>query len=243
MFHSAISEMKPAFLEQMPSAPISILPKGFDYYAGGHVHVIDQQNFENHKNVTFPGPIFPCSFSELEKLGHGGFYIVEGSLSSNWVSRYVSLDVHPVKNLKFDCTGKTPSQVEEEIIGKLEHEELRGAIVTLRLKGVLQGGKAADVQYRDIIKTCYVKGAKSVLRNTYDLRSSELDAVKVDISSVEDVEGKLIDENVGQSIFSAEEEKKLITNLMNSLAAEKEEGETNTAFEKRLHDEVDILFN
>ncbi|MFQ5621620.1 MAG: exonuclease SbcCD subunit D [Candidatus Nanoarchaeia archaeon] len=254
MFHSAIAEMKPKFLEQMPAAPLSILPKGFEYYAGGHVHVIDQQDFPAHKNVTFPGPIFPCSFSELEKLGHGGFYIVEthnskavgaqeGSLPNYWKSRYVDLDVHPAKNYKFDCNHKTPSQIEEEVIGKLEHEDLQGAIVTLRFKGTLQGGKVADIQYRDIIRTCYKRGAKSVLRNTYDLRSADLDAVKVDVSSVEDVEAKLIEENAGQSMFEAEEEKKLVRGLMESLAAEKEEGETNTEFEKRVQEDVDVLFN
>ncbi len=34
MFHTALSEFKPKNLEQMESAPLSFLPKNFNYYAG-----------------------------------------------------------------------------------------------------------------------------------------------------------------------------------------------------------------
>jgi len=38
-FHGAITEMKPKELAEMAETmPASLLPKGFDYYAGGHVH-------------------------------------------------------------------------------------------------------------------------------------------------------------------------------------------------------------
>ncbi len=37
-FHSGITEFKPAYLSEMETIPISSLPGGFDYYAGGHIH-------------------------------------------------------------------------------------------------------------------------------------------------------------------------------------------------------------
>lgn len=238
LFHSAIEELKPAHLEQMPAAPLSILPKGFDYYAGGHVHVIEEMSFDNHKNVVFPGPMFPCSFSELEHLPSGGFYIVE-----DWKTRYVPVELYPIKNYKFDCEHKTPAQVEEMLMEILKDEDMSRTIVTLRLKGQIQGGKVSDIRYQDVIRTCYRKGAKSVLRNTYKLTSAEMEAVKVDMGSVEDVEEKLIKENIGQQqVFSPEVEEKMIKNLMHALSVEKEEGETVAIFEKRLQEEVDVLF-
>ena len=42
MFHTALTELKPKKLEMMESAPISLLPKNFDYYAGGHVHIVEK---------------------------------------------------------------------------------------------------------------------------------------------------------------------------------------------------------
>ncbi len=62
MFHSAISELKPKELEKMDSSPISFLPKGFDYYAGGHVHIVKDISLEGYKNVVYPGPLFPNNF-------------------------------------------------------------------------------------------------------------------------------------------------------------------------------------
>ena len=64
-------------MENIISQPLSLLPKGFDYYAGGHVHIVDDKQVEGYGRIVYPGPLFPNSFAELEKLERGGFYIVE----------------------------------------------------------------------------------------------------------------------------------------------------------------------
>jgi len=79
LFHTAISELQPEYLSQMDSNPISLLPKFCNYYAGGHVHIVRHKHLEGYRNVVLPGPLFPNSFSELEKLDCGGFYIVQTS--------------------------------------------------------------------------------------------------------------------------------------------------------------------
>lgn len=48
MFHTALTEFKPEEMEKMESTPVSALPKGFNYYAGGHVHHI----FTKKKKTT-----------------------------------------------------------------------------------------------------------------------------------------------------------------------------------------------
>ena len=77
IFHSALTEFKPEDLKNMESHPLSLLPKNFNYYAGGHPHYIFQKQEDNYGLITYPGPLFPNSFAELEKLERGGFYIVE----------------------------------------------------------------------------------------------------------------------------------------------------------------------
>ena len=77
MFHTSIDELKPEHLKEMASSPASFLPKNFDYYAGGHVHIVKKRSIENYKNLVYPGPVFPANFSEMEKLGVGGFYVYD----------------------------------------------------------------------------------------------------------------------------------------------------------------------
>jgi len=82
IFHSALTEFKPEDLKDMESHPLSLLPKNFNYYAAGHVHYIFEKNEPDYGLISYPGPLFPNNFAELEKLGRGGFYIAETVESS-----------------------------------------------------------------------------------------------------------------------------------------------------------------
>ena len=79
LFHSLITEFKPVDFEMVDSEPLMSLPKNFHYYAGGHPHMVFQRDMrkEGYGLMTYPGPLFPNNFKELEKLKHGGFYIVD----------------------------------------------------------------------------------------------------------------------------------------------------------------------
>ena len=70
-FHSAISELKPEFLAQMESIPVSLLPKGFDYYASGHVHQRTESGFAGYARVVFPGALFGGYSRDLEDSAKG----------------------------------------------------------------------------------------------------------------------------------------------------------------------------
>jgi len=77
LFHSALTEFKPESLKDIESHPLSLLPKNFNYYAGGHVHYIFKKQEENYGLISYPGPLFPNNFKELEDLGNGGIYFVD----------------------------------------------------------------------------------------------------------------------------------------------------------------------
>ena len=51
-FHTALDELKPAAVAQMESMPLSYLPKGFDYYAGGHLHTRVEAQVAGYGAVT-----------------------------------------------------------------------------------------------------------------------------------------------------------------------------------------------
>lgn len=235
MFHTAISELKSDEMSRMESAPLSLLPKGFDYYAGGHVHERQVSEFEGYKKVVYPGPLFPNSFKELENKEIGGFYVYDdGDLE------FVRVNPYDVENHQLDCSQKTAEEVEAQLyeIARKEHD---GMIVTLRITGVMSNGRLSDIDFKGIMDTFYEKGAALVLKNTIALKSGEFEEVKVNENSVEEIEETLIDEHKGK-IGNMKDEKGLTVALMNVLNSEKAEGETSPDFSERLIDDArDIL--
>ena len=131
----------------MDSHPLSLLPKGFNYYAGGHVHYIFEKNEPEYGLITFPGALFPNNFAELEKYGHGGFYIVEGD-KLEWIP--IKLFDH-VK-IELDCEHLTPADVERKLKEEFEEKELKNAILWILMneRQVVEGsgvvGPAAILQ-------------------------------------------------------------------------------------------------
>jgi DNA repair exonuclease SbcCD nuclease subunit len=236
MLHSGIDELKTEDTEYVISQPISLLPKNFNYYAAGHVHIVKDTKIENYGTIVYPGPLFPNSFSELEKLGTGGFYIVE-----NDIARYHPIQVYNVYPLIIDCDGITPEQVYDEIINRIEDKEFNNTIVLIRLQGSLASGKPHDIDFKEIFQKLYDKSAYFVMKNTNALTTKEFEEIKIDTKSVEDAESAIIKEHLGQvklKDLDTNKEEALIKNLIQTLATEKQEGETNPDFEKRVKDEV-----
>ena len=79
------------------------------------------------------------------------------------------------------------------------------------------------------------------MKNTNQLTTKEFEEIKIDTKSAEDAEEAIIKEHLGQiklKDMNLEKEEALIKQLIQTLSAEKQEGETNPDFEKRIKDEV-----
>ena len=242
MFHTALSEFKPKELEQMDAAPLSLLPKCFDYYAGGHVHYIFDKNEEGYGRIVYPGPLFPCNFKEIEDLGHGGLYFIDTE-KDEWLE-YFPLELYASFKIKLDCAGMNPNQVEDELLSLVNGKDLSNHIVTMRLVGRLSSGKPSDIDFNMIHSTLDSAGAYFVMRNTTKLTGEDFEEVKVEQGSVDEVEGKLIREQVGQvsvENLTPEDERIMTEGMMGALSQEKREGETKTDYEKRLKEEIDRI--
>ncbi len=241
MFHTAIEEFKPKGMEQMDAVPLAMFPKGFGYYAGGHIHRVfeRQMNGKGYGLITMPGPLFPNSFDELELLGNGGFYMVEASGNGELKAAHHPIVVHSVFTVSVDAEKKSPEEVSSELTEAIEKKEFYNTIVLVRIAGQLRSGKASDVDFRSFFEAAYGKGAVYIAKNTAKLAGKDFEEIKVDYQSVEDIEQKLISEHAGQSkAFPVEKEKELAHQLLHALAKEKEEGETNADFERRVKDDV-----
>lgn len=239
LFHTSITELKPGSKAVMDSTDVSYLPKGFDYYAGGHVHIIHQYSFKDHKNVVYPGPIFPANFEELEELSNGGFYIYD-----NGKIEREEIIVKNVFKISVDCEHKSPEEVNSLIYSKLSGKELINTIVLIRVAGKLKTGKVSDINFKEIFDKCYSQGAFFVMRNTVKVVSSEYEEINIGQKTPEDVEEVMIKEHLGQikvTGFDSDKESKITTDLMSILCSEKHEGEKVYDYEERIKKEVDKL--
>lgn len=243
MLHTALTELKPKSLEKMDSSPLSFLPKGFNYYAAGHVHEIIDKEMPGFGRISYPGPLFPNTFAELEKLGNGGFYFVESD-GKNINIEWQPIQVYNTFSITIDCDHKTAKEAEELVYKEIRNKEFNNTIVTIRLTGVLESGKISDINFKDIFALCYSKSAYYVMKSTTMLKSKEFEDIKISQGSAEEVEQRLIEENLGKITslnLEREKEKSLIISLMQSLNTEKSEGETVPNFEERLKQDIEKL--
>lgn len=240
LFHTAITELKTPDLEKMESAPLSLLPRGFDYYAGGHVHIIRKETVSGYKNVIYPGPTFPNSFSELEKLNCGGMYIYDSC-----ETEYVPIKLANVVMIDVECNYKTPAQVTMNLTEKLGGETVDGAIVLLRLHGILESGKISEINLKKIVELLEEKGAYFVMRNTSKLSTKDFQEIKVKADSTEDAEKLVVAEHIGQAKsleLDENSEKELVEKLMTVLDVDKKDGEKSADFESRIVDDMKNVF-
>ncbi|MAG47242.1 hypothetical protein CL617_01435 [archaeon] len=232
IFHCSIEEYKPKDLEKVDSINVTLFPKNFDYYAGGHVHYILKEKYDRGY-LCYPGPLFPNSFKELEELKEGGFNLIE--VQDNKVANIERIIVSEkeVKTYYFDANKKTPLQVEQEILNTVS--DFKDKIVMLRIEGTLESGKPNDINFKEIFES--FKDSYAILKNTTKLVSKEFENIDVE-ENIEVAESKIINEHLEKiEVKDLETYKPLINNLLLSLNKEKEEGEKVLDFENRLIEE------
>jgi len=239
MFHTAIDELKPEELERMDSMPATEMPRGFDYYAGGHVHIVKQKDLEEHKNVVYPGPIFPVNFSELWKLERGGFYIYDDSKLE-----FQPINIKNVLKININAEGKTPEQIDHELEASIQGKEFNNTIVMLRVGGKLKSGKPSDVNFKNFFKELYNKSAYFVMRNTSKLSSHEFEETSIGSGTAEQLEEELIKQHLGKAPDSLlQKEEEIIKNLIKLMSEEQKEGEKKYEYDARMKKETDEVLS
>jgi len=141
-FHSGLDEFKPDYLSQMETVPISFFPRGFDYYAGGHIHDRSENNLPGYEKVVFPGPLFTGYARDLERTAKGekrGFYIV------GFDDKIASVEFVEIKLVNgvyfgYDVTGQNSIQARKDLKDKISQLDVKGKMVVLKIRGELSGG-------------------------------------------------------------------------------------------------------
>ncbi|MEK6950501.1 MAG: DNA repair exonuclease [Nanoarchaeota archaeon] len=255
LFHTSLTELKPKHLENVESYPASFLPKRFNYYAGGHLHHRTLVELPDYGPLTYPGALFPNNFLEVEKYSHGGYFIITAIAAARTPADGAvsgasqTMDWRPVvpihhHHFTLDCSHKTPEQATAELEQQLAAVKVTGSLVTLRLSGMLEQGKVADLPLRRIMEHLLSLGAYSVLRNTAQLQSPQFEEVKIASTNQETIEEELIREHQQQNaLFPAERERQLTKTLLTTLNTTRKEGETMPDFQARVEQEIGKLLS
>ncbi|MHA1711943.1 MAG: metallophosphoesterase family protein [Candidatus Freyarchaeota archaeon] len=138
VFHMAldISGVKPSRMEA--EANLQMLPEGFNYYAGGHVHTPHKLSM-NGSLIVYSGCIETISYedADVEK----GFYYIEVDGDGTPTLHRIELETpRPFIILDRDYTGLTPTQITEIAVGLVKEADKEGAVIVPILRGVLPAG-------------------------------------------------------------------------------------------------------
>jgi len=240
-FHSGLTELKPKFLSQIESIPISYLPKDFNYYAGGHVHNRSMNKLPGYDSVVFPGPLGVGFGRDLEFAAKGeqrGFYIV------SFDEKIESVDFVEIKTFEgiyfeHDVSFKNALQAQRELKEKLGDIDVNDKIVVLRVRGELSGGKTSDINFSNIKRDLIDRGANHVHLNRFGLTSKEFKAIKVMDEDISNIEIRLLKENLGKvriqnDSLKGDKGAKNAIELLRILRQEQKLTESKKDYEKRV---------
>ncbi|MCL5786044.1 MAG: DNA repair exonuclease [Candidatus Thermoplasmatota archaeon] len=245
VFHSAISEFKPPDLADMESIEISYFPRGFSYYAGGHVHRRGEYDFPGYDKIVFPGSLYlgwqSEDISRIFKGERRGFYVVDFDSEVRNV-RFVPLPEFAGIQIEVNLQGFNSAEASRELQDRILQARFSQKAVLVRVYGTLSGGKTSDINFGEIRKICLQKGATHFMLDRFGLRTEEMVRFTAAGNTVQEIEQNVLRENLGNfktnlEDISGERGIKLATALLQIFRAEKLEDEKENSYSLRIVEE------
>jgi DNA repair protein SbcD/Mre11 len=257
LFHTPISELTPIDLAHGESIPLSLLPKGFKYYGGGHLHRrIEHKHDDGKSMVIYPGPLFGSTFTDLEDTAEGekrGFYIINYNNDNETIrAKFIEIKIADIILHTINANQNTIKQIEDKICAVVEQiQDLTNKIILIKVKGTLSSGKRTDINFSKFEEQLLAKGALVTFINRNSLVSPEAAQVQVFSTSIEDIEKKVIKDRIAsfkidpaikddkvknfiKSKLLSEKGEVTANKLLLALKMEKIENETASDFQTRL---------
>lgn len=252
VLHSAINEIKPISAGYDDGVQRSYLPRGFDYYAGGHVHEYLQDNHAEFGRVAYPGTLFGSSFTDLENVAKGmkrGYIIVEFEDTVKKVS-FIETTHPKIEFHHINADNKTSRELSANLRSLVDKVEPKDKIMLLKVDGTLAQGLVTDIDWDEIRQKLMGKNSEFVYINRRGLSTKDAPEIKVQGESVKEIESKIFSESLkdftvpktypdetrrwAEAQFKGEKGLELASTLLEVLKTEKQEGETNSDFEERV---------
>ena len=243
LFHGGISDMKTDSGMDGDQMPLSLLPKGFSYYAGGHMHKFNHQSFDEYSNVVYPGTPFAGYHTDLEDNANGqkrGFVLVEFDDKIKSVD-FVEIENTEYEVIEVDANNRKAESVNQELSEKTADVDVVNKVVIVKIQGELMSGKTAEVDVSIVRDNLNNKDALVVNVSKNQLTSKEYSITEAKGSNKEEIETNVFSENIGQLKFDYPEllDKsgiKLASKLLQELGQSKLENEKNNEYVPRIRD-------
>ena len=196
LLHKGIQEILPLDLNFRDSLPISLVPKGFDYYGGGHIHKRVEKKIDGSV-IVYPGPLFGSSFQDLEETAKGekrGFYII--SFDKKIIDcRFIEINVVDILYNEIVSSKWNSEKLEDEITKKISCMEVKNKIVLIKVKGKLLG-KRSNIDFGKFSLDISNRGALMSFINTNNLSTDETKDIVVHSDNKFDIEREIFHESI-----------------------------------------------
>lgn len=248
VFHGSVAELAPDVMRS-GSVPVSNFPKGFSYYAGGHLH---DRILEERAGMTiaYPGALFAGGdYQDLEKSAHGakrGFFIV------TFDDKVRDVEFVPVKVCEWfvaelEVTGNTSVQVRDRLLQVCKEADVENRVVLFKVSGEMSNGRTSDIDFIELRRIMREKGAVEILLNYNKLSSKEYVMKSTGSDNPSQVEERLFRERIAATKFQQKKlhgEAGVLTSkeILRVLKDPKKEDEVKDDYDSRLFGGVvDIL--
>ena len=196
LLHKGIQEILPLDMNFRDSLPISLVPKGFDYYGGGHIHKRVEKKIDGSV-IVYPGPLFGSSFQDLEETAKGekrGFYII--SFDKKILDcRFIEINMVEILYKEIVSSKWNSEKIEDEITKNITGLEVTNKIVLIKVKGKLLG-KRSNIDFGKFRLDISNRGALMSFINTNNLSTDETKVIAVHSDNKFDIEREIFHESI-----------------------------------------------
>ncbi len=236
MFHTTIEELVKDDKYNFKKNFLSILPKGFNYYAGGHIHkniIVNEQDFV----ISYSGALFPNNFTELKTLKPSYNCCEYDFNDKKLIVKHKEINTYDTMHILVEINNNTPIEAKNILIDSIPIKEVAGKIILLEIKGVVDG-KISDIDINNVVEKIYIHNALIVLKNTSNLKSSlSQDIDKENIC----IDNSKIEQDMVNKYINDYDELKIVENLL-QLNLEQLEEETKKQYNQRVLEMIKKVF-
>ena len=196
LLHKGIQEILPLNMQFRDSLPISLIPKGFDYYGGGHIHKRVEKKIDNSV-IIYPGPLFGSTFQDLEETAKGekrGFYIISFD-KQIFECKFIEIKVAEILYKEIFSQKWSSEKLKDEITKNISGLEVKNKIVLIKVKGKLFG-KRSNIDFGKFGLDISKRGAILSFININNLSTDEARSIVVQSSNKFDIEREIFHESI-----------------------------------------------
>jgi len=250
LLHRGIQEILPLNMQFRDSLPISLVPKGFDYYGGGHIHKRVEKKIDNSV-IIYPGPLFGSTFQDLEETAKGekrGFYIISFD-KHIFDCKFIEIKVAEIIYKEIFSQKWSSEKLKDEITKNISELEVKNKLVLIKVKGKLFG-KRSNIDFGKFGLDISKRGAILSFINISNLSTDETRSIVVQSNNKFDIEREIFHESIKNfqtestlsikvknqinSKLAGKPGENISISLLDTLRNEKLENENTSTYEDRI---------